>query len=214
MFKRGDKIHTHDGKVHRVRKDGTPKMRGAADRFRVRGFVRGALVDPDGTQHVGDWHENVITIYGHQQVVRNWAGLASASSSVAATNITQLGLAQYWAVGSLSNTTASTAFSTYTGILQTEYGSASAGAGTASRAAVSAGGGLQALSGTWTLSQTHAYAATDILHGATLNCIAQHSNISVGTASALSIAVFDSSTKGTTQALKVGRLTDALLAAA
>jgi hypothetical protein len=165
--------------------------------------VRGALVDPDGTEHRGEWHENVITVWGHQQVVRNWAGLALSATSASAANITDLGLARYWAIGSMSNTTASTNFSTISSILQTEYGSASGGAGTASRAAVSAGGGLQALSGTWTLSQTHAYAATDILHGATLNCIAQHSNVSASSGSALSIAVFDSSTKGTTQALNL-----------
>lgn len=35
----------------------------------VRGFIRGALTDPDGTVHMGDWHENTITEYGYQSYI-------------------------------------------------------------------------------------------------------------------------------------------------
>ena len=78
-FKRGEKLHTHDGKVHRITRTGRlPKI--AGEMPRIRGFVRGALVDClTGEERVGDWHENVITTYGHGLIIKNFVGLAGSS---------------------------------------------------------------------------------------------------------------------------------------
>jgi hypothetical protein len=203
MFQKGTKIHLHDGTVVQVRKTGIPKgiVRKRNERGKVRGFVRAAIVDPDGTEHLGDWHENNITEYGHQMIVRNYVGIASSGTSAVATNITDLALARYWAVGSQSSTLVASELSTKTALVS-EYGTASnSTAGTGLRAAVSSG--IQALSGTWTLTQSFQYASSHITNAATLNCLAQYHASSVGVGTAHSMALFASSTKGTTQALNL-----------
>jgi hypothetical protein len=188
MFSKGDKIHTHDGQTHLVRKAGrVPKM-GQMEMPKIRGFVRGALVDClTGEERVGDWHENVITTYGHGLVVRNFVGLAGSTT-----------FASFWGIGYHTNTN-SALFSSMNAIDSTEYGLHSSGG--VSRATVSAGS--QTLSGTWTLSQSYQYASTQIAHASTVNCIAQYANSSVGAGTACSLATFASSTKGTTQALNI-----------
>src|SRR5678815_2955737 len=189
MFKKGDKIHTHDGSTYRVRRSGrVPRMKkNPGEAPRIRGFIRGALVDcMTGEEKVGDWHENVITTYGHGQVIRNFVGLANSS------------FASFWGIGYHTEAQSSN-FSTQSIIDSTEWALHSSGG--SSRATVSAGS--QTLSGTWTLSQSFQYASTHISHAQTVNCIAQFGNSSRGTASAYSIATFASSTKGTTQALNI-----------
>ena len=189
MFKRGDKIHLHDGSTHVVRRGGIPRLKKqhTHEMPRIRGFVRGALVDClTGEQQAGDWHENVITTYGHGMVVKNFVGLAGSS------------FASFWGIGYHTQAQSSN-FSTASAIDSTEYGLASTGG--VSRATVSVGS--QTLSGTWTLSQSFQYASSHISHAQTVNCIAQYGNSSVGAGSALSLATFASSTKGTTQALSI-----------
>jgi hypothetical protein len=188
-FKRNDRIHTHDGKVHRVKKDGVlpSSMRGRNEMPKIRGFVRGALVDcVNGEEQVGDWHENVITTYGHGMVIKNFVGLAGSS------------YASFWGIGYQTQAQSSN-FSTMSAIDSTEYGLHSTGG--VSRATVSAGS--QTLSGTWTLSQSFQYASTQISHAQTVNCVAQYGHSSVGSGTAMSLATFASSTKGTTQALNI-----------
>ena len=198
-FKQGERIHAHNGRTYRVGKGGKlPKM-GKREVGRMRGFIRGELVDmTTGESKQGDWHENVITEYGHRMVVRNYAGLASSASSVAATVISDLGLARYWGIGYQTQAQSSN-FSTMSAIDSTEWGLHSTGG--VSRATVSVGS--QLLSGTWSLSQSFQYASTHISHAQTVNCIAQYHNSSVGAGTAHSLATFASSTKGTTQALNV-----------
>lgn len=199
-FKQGDRIHTHDGKVHRVGRGGRlPKMGKPRERGFVRGFVRGALVDcKTGEIQQGDWHENVITTYGFGIVVRNYAGLASSASSVAATVTSDMGFARFWGLGYMTEAQSSN-FSTMSKIDSTEWPLASTGG--VSRATVSVGS--QLLSGTYSLSQSFQYASSHISHAQTVNCIAQYHNSSVGAGTAHSLATFASSTKGTTQALNV-----------
>src|SRR5688572_14127289 len=123
-FRKGERIHTHDGQVHVVRRTGRlPKIkRGPQDRALIRGFIRGALVDcVTGEEKVGDWHENVITTYGHGMVVRNYAGLASSASSVAATVTSDMGFARFWGIGYMTQAQSSN-FSTMSAIDSTEYG--------------------------------------------------------------------------------------------
>jgi hypothetical protein len=197
-FKQGELIHTHDGKVHRVGKGGKlPKMR--RERSAVRGFIRGQLVDClTGEMKTGDWHENVITTYGFGIVVRNYAGLASSASSVAATVTSDMGFARFWGLGYMTEAQSSN-FSTMSKIDSTEWPLASTGG--ASRATVSVGS--QLYSGTYSLSQSFQYASSQISHAQTVNCIAQYHHSSVGSGTAHSLATFASSTKGTTQALNV-----------
>lgn len=187
MFNKGDRIHTHDGKVHVVRKRGRAPNMGPMDVPKIRGFVRGAIVDAaSGDQRLGDWHENVITTYGHGMVIKNFVGLAGSS------------FASFWGVGYQTEAQSSN-FSTMTKIDSTEYGLHSTGG--VSRATVSVGS--QTLSGTWTLSQSFQYASTHISHAQTVNCVAQYGHSSVGSGTAMSLATFASSTKGTTQALNI-----------
>src|SRR5690349_12741869 len=89
MFNKGDRIHTHDGRVHVVRQTGrAPKGVMPTSRTKIRGFVRGALVNnTTGEQRLGDWHENVITTYGHGMVIKNFVGLAGSS------------YASFWGIG-------------------------------------------------------------------------------------------------------------------
>ena len=202
MFSKGDRIHLHDGSTHTVRRRGVPKLpkatSGVESSLGIRGFVRGALVDClTGDEQMGDWHENVITTYGHGQVIRNFVGLAGSS------------FASFWGIGYHTEAQSSN-FSTQSILDSTEWALHSSGG--SSRATVSVGS--QTLSGTWTLSQSFQYASTHISNAQTVNCIAQFGNSSRGTASAYSIATFASSTKGTTQALNSGRLIETLLAAA
>lgn len=201
-FKQGDRIHTHDGRIVTVRRKGTlPKLRrGPREHSAIRGFVRAALVDPDGTEHESDYYENTVTEYGHQMIVRNYIGLVSSDATVAATGTAQLGWARYWGLGYMTlATTDASRLSTMTAIDSTEYGLASTGG--VSRATVSAG--TQRLSGTWSLSQSFQYQSSYISHAQTVNCVAQYHNSSVGAGTAHSLATFASSTKGTTQALNV-----------
>lgn len=187
MFKPGEKIHTHDGKVHRVKHAGRAPFMGPMDVPKIRGFVRGALVDNrTGKGRMGDWHENVITTYGHGVVIKNFVGLAGSS------------FASFWGIGYHTQAQSSN-FSTQSAIDSTEYGLHSSGG--VSRATVSAGS--QTLSGTWTLSQSFQYASTHISHAQTVNCVAQYGHSSVGSGTAMSLATFASSTKGTTQALNI-----------
>jgi hypothetical protein len=181
-----------------VRKRGIPKIkRPPGETAAIRGFIRGALVDClTGEQRTGDWHENVVTTYGHGMVIKNFVGLAGSS------------FASFWGIGNHTEA-ASSNFSTMSAI-QTEYGLHSTGG--VSRATVSVGS--QTLSGTWTLSQSFQYASTHISHAQVVNCVAQYGHSSVGSGTAMSLATFASSTKGTTQALKVGGLMTTLLAAA
>jgi len=188
MFQKGDRLHLHDGRVISVRRAGIPKIkRGKNEHAAIRGFVRGALVNSTSGEEVrGDYHENVITTYGHGMVIKNFVGLAGSS------------YASFWGIG-YHTQAQSSAFSTASAIDSTEYGLHSTGG--VSRATVSAGS--QTLSGTWTLSQSFQYASTHISHAQTVNCVAQYGNSSVGAGTALSLATFASSTKGTTQALNI-----------
>jgi len=209
MFERGDRIHTHDGKTHIVgsrrgrlpRSMKTPSVPGELPK--IRGFVRGALVDClTGEERVGDWHENTITTAGHMAIVRNFAGLASSATGAAATVMSDLQLARFWGIGFHTGAaTAASDLSSLSTFNSTEWGLASTGG--VSRATVSAGS--QVLSGTWTLSQSLQYASTQLSHSCTVNCLAQYAHSSVGVAGhpALSLAIFASSTKGTTQALNI-----------
>jgi hypothetical protein len=204
MFKAGEKIVDHDGKVHKVRKNGIPKSLGHPGEMpRIRGFVRGALVDClTGEERMGDWHENTITTAGHMAIVRNFAGLASSASSVAATVTSDLQLARFWGIGYHTGAlTAGSDLSSLSTINSSEWPLASTGG--VSRATVSVGS--QLLSGTWTLSQSFQYASSHISHAQTVNMLCQYAHSSVGVAGhpALSMAAFASSTKGTTQALNI-----------
>jgi hypothetical protein len=187
MFNKGDRIHTHDGRVHVVRQAGRVPRMGRMETPRIRGFVRGALVDAHaGEQAAGDWHENVITTYGHGMVIKNFVGLAGSS------------YASFWGIGYHTEAQSSN-FSTMSKIDSTEWALHSTGG--VSRATVSVGS--QTLSGTWTLSQSFQYASTHISHAQTVNCVAQYGHSSVGSGTAMSLATFASSTKGTTQALNI-----------
>lgn len=189
MFKPGEKIHTHDGLVHEVRRKGkTPaSMQKPGEMPRIRGFVRGALVDClTGEERRGDWHENVITTYGHGLIIKNFVGLAGSS------------YASFWGIGYHTEAQSSN-FSSMSKIDSTEWATASTGG--VARLTVSASS--QTLSGTWTLSQSAQYVSTAISHAQTVNCIAQYAHSSVGSGTAISLATFASSTKGTTQALNL-----------
>jgi hypothetical protein len=200
MFQKGERVHTHDGKIRVVRKAGkAPRGGPKVEMPRVRGFIRGELVDMvTGERQMGDWHENIITTYGYNMMVRNYAGLASSASSVAATVTSDLGLARFWGLGYMTEAQ-STNFSTKSAIDSTEWPLASTGG--SSRATISVG--TQVLSQTFTLSQSFQYASSHISHAQTVNCIAEYHNSSVGAGSAHSLATFASSTKGTTQALNI-----------
>jgi len=195
MFKPGDRIHTHDGAVHTVRNRQGHLPRSARSRSgsrstefpKIRGFVRGALVDClTGEERVGDWHENVITTYGHGLLIKNFVGLAGSS------------YASFWGIGYMTEAQSSN-FSTMSKIDSTEWATASTGG--VARATVSLGS--QVLSGTWTLSQSFQYVSTAISHAVTFNCLAQYGHSSIGSGTAISLATFASSTKGTTQALNL-----------
>lgn len=212
MFKKGERIHLHGGRVHVVRKKGgetwPPGNEGAA----IRGFMRIGLVDmlTGHEDYIGDWHENAITTFGHRQIVRNFAGLLTSASSVTATGTDQCGFGRYWALGSVSNTS-STQSSNYTTVTHmsawgTEWGSASTdGANVGARQVP-----YQSLDATWTLSQTYQYASTNF-HSTSvpLNAIAEMAVSSVTAtatnvpASALSLATFAAITKSSNQALNV-----------
>jgi len=188
MFKKGEKIHLHDGRVIRVRRAGIPKIkRGPGETASIRGFLRGSLVDClTGDEKVGDWHENVITTYGHGLVIKNFVGLAGSS------------FASFWGIGYHTEAQSSN-FSSQSKIDSTEWATASTGG--VARLTVSAS--TQTLSGTWTLSQSAQYVSSAISHAQTVNCIAQYAHSSVGSGTAISLATFASSTKGTTQALNI-----------
>lgn len=187
-FKKGERVHFHDGTSAVIRKNDTiPSRRKADEMPRIRGFVRGALVDSRGGEEArGDWYENVITTYGHGLVVKNFVGLAGSS------------YASFWGIGYHTEAQSSN-FSSMSKIDSTEWATASTGG--VARATVSLG--TQTLSGTWTLSQSFQYVSTAISHAQTVNVIAQYAHSSVGSGTAISLATFASSTKGTTQALNI-----------
>lgn len=193
MFKPGDRVHLHGGRVLKIGQSGQlprSRRRGRPGEMpRIRGFIRGALVDSiSGEERVGDWHENVITTYGHGIVIKNFIGSAGSTA------------ASWWGIGWHNNTSTSN-YSTLTNIGSSEYGSASTNNTTGSRVVVSSG--MQTLSGTWSLSQSLAIPSSCISHAVTIDCVAQYCNSSVGAGTALSLATFASSTKGTTQALNL-----------
>lgn len=192
MFKQGEKIHLHDGTIFPVPEDGLPshipgRLEGAA----IRGFIRGALIDCDtGEERVGDWHENVITQYGHGMVVKNFIGHAEG------THASFWGIGRMTATGTMANTSN---YSTMSAMDGTEYGYASNGG--VSRVTVS--DQQQTLSGVWSLIQTFSYASSRLTADAAVNCIAQYCNSSVGAGSALSFGTFAQQTKGNNQVLSV-----------
>lgn len=57
------------------------KPKGRAKTLKVRGFVRGAITDPDGRVQMGDWHENVITNTGFANYIVASVGRAANSSA-------------------------------------------------------------------------------------------------------------------------------------
>jgi hypothetical protein len=110
-------------------------------------------------------------------------------------------VAQFWGIGS-STVAVSSNLSTTTSITS-EWGTQSAStvnATVASRANVAAGQGLSSI---WTLTQSFQYASSHINSTCTLNCLAQFTNQSNFVGTALSLATFGSSTKGSSQALNV-----------
>lgn len=211
-FEKGDRVHLHDGTTQVLRrKNQLPRRSSTRERIPIRGFVRAELVDVEsGKRELGDWHENTITTHGLGMVVKNFVGIkqgaASNVNNSSAGNITDIGLARYWGIGywTNANSSASSVLLAATVIDGSEWAQQSSG-GTL-RVAVSSG--HQALQGTYSLSQTYQFVATDISHAQTVNCLAQHSNSSAshagaGGGAALSFATFNSSTKGTTQALNI-----------
>jgi len=200
MFKKGDRVHLHDGSIVEVRRKNSGNIRRPkSERSLIRGFIRASLVDClTGEEQAGDWHENIVTQAGHQMIVRNFVGIQSSHSSAVAVQTSDVGWARYWGIGNFTEA-ASSNFSTIVS-MHSEYGVSSTQT-TGSRIAVSSG--IQALSGTWSLSQSFQYASSHISHAVALNCIGQFVNASAGTGTALSLATFASSTKGTTQALNV-----------
>jgi len=144
----------------------------------LRGFVRGALVDPDGTTHLGDWHENIITTKGVEHVMLLFATTGGAQGN-------------WIAVGNNTATLSSTQTA-----MQTEYAPSTSGGTARIQPTVST-------SSYGTLSYTASYASSQITSTATINGVAIHAVSSTGSGSAYSIATFNSSTKGSTQALNV-----------
>lgn len=198
MFQKGDKIILHDGTAHVMKRAGLPprsggrRRKGTGEVATVRGFVRGCLVDClTGEEQMGDWHENTITTYGHSEIIRNFVQLAGSLP------------AQWFGIGlAASSGASSTNLSTCT-VIESEYGlqsNSTYNAAGGSRAAVAAN---QGISGVWTLTQSYQYASSHLTNGATVGALAQYGVSTVGGGSAMSIALFASSTKGTTQALNV-----------
>jgi len=196
MFKKGERIHLHDGSLHVMEQDGLPpragkrRRQGLREGATVRGFIRGALVDlKTGEEKAGDWHENIITSYGHGQIVRNFVGLANSSH------------ASYWGLGQHTEAQSSN-FSSQT-VMSSEYGTQSnstVNQAGASRANVAAS---QALAGAWTLSQSWQYASSHISNNVVINCLAQYAHQSIGSGTAISLATFASSSKSNSQALNI-----------
>ena len=99
MFKRGDRIHLNDGTVHTMKRDGLPPRAASASAIplcrapTVRGFVRGALVDPDGTEHP----RRLAREHRHRQRATNlssatspaWPARAAPSGGASATRSAQ-----------------------------------------------------------------------------------------------------------------------------
>ena len=196
MFHKGDKIRLKNGRLHTMKTDGLPPRAGRRSRSKdtselpvIRGFIRGALVDVvTGEGEPSDWAENVITVTGHSTIIRNFIGAAGSS------------VAQWWGLGSTTNTAAASSNLSTAQLLTSEYGTQSVGAGTATRANVSLS---QAIAGVWTLSQSWPYPNSQVAADAVINCLAQFGTASVGAGSALSMATFTQSTKGTGQALNI-----------
>jgi len=215
VIKPGERIHTHDGKTH-VFDGGQLPAHGLSERPSIRGFIRVGLVDPDGTEHLTDWSENLVTVYGFQSITRAFAGIASSVSSVQnLTSFDSAGMAwaRWMAIGfaqtaNSANTTAiastDSCVSIVVGSTGSEYGVNSTGTG-GGRIQVSSF--QQSLTGTWALVQTVSYASSSLYSGAAasigavLNAVAMHYHSSSG--SALSIAGFQQVTKLSNQALNL-----------
>lgn len=159
-----------------------PKTAVAPGSLKIRGFARGCLIDPDGTEHMGDWHENALSTTGVQNIML----LLCAS-----TRGTVAGAFPGWiAVGS------HTAANSVSSGLNTEYAPDTSGASTRKGVAT-------ATASVGTLSYTAAFASSEITSNATINAVAILNSASTTAGTAFSIATFASSTKGANQALNV-----------
>lgn len=148
--------------------------------LQIRGFVRGALIDPDGTEHMGDWHENALSTTGIMNIMHCVVGGASST------------IGTWIAVGTMSGG----AVNSVTSGLNTEY--APATDGTSGRKTAST-----ASSAVGTLSYTAAFASSEVTSNATINAVAIMNSSRTGAGTSYSIATFASSTKGSNQALNV-----------
>lgn len=147
----------------------------------IRGFVRGAIIDPDGTEHVGDWHENAILTEGVKQVMACFSSGSGSSK------------ASWVAVGNQSGAIATNA----TNFDSTEYNSDSAGSGTVRKTFA------PTTSAYGTLTMTVGFASSDITGTNTINAVAIYGDSRIGSGSAFSVATFASSVKSSSQALNV-----------
>ena len=209
MFARGEKIHFHNGKVGVVRRDGVIPSDGRRrsrwpDTIRIRGFVRGELVNAiTGEVQRGDWHENVIVGYGHAMIARAYGGIVSSASTGLASATSDVAWARYWGIG--NHTLATSDYNTLATRIQTEYG-ISSNQTTGDRAHVSLGSvavSTQTTGWAATYSNTIAYASSSVTNGATINCVALYHNSAQGAGTSWSYATFASSTKGSNQALNL-----------
>lgn len=193
MFQKGDRVHLHDGSVITVRRKGhIPRRPKGHELVPIRGFVRGQIIDPNTNEVLQDteWHENVITTYGHGIIIRNF--VASSAGS---------GAAIYWAIGRHT----SDASGAFTGVvtMQSEYGLSQGTSTGGGRANLSAAPGTQVIAGTWTLSQSYGYANSVIVDGAVLNAIGNAINANRNGGSLVSIATFQEVTKYASAALNL-----------
>ena len=148
---------------------------------RIRGFVRGCLVDPDGTEHYGDWHENAITTKGVQMVMNNFVTYDSDALPG-----TRMGVGNHTgAIASTASAFNSTEYSPLTGTTSRRQ----------SAAVSSAAYG--------TMSFTQAFASSDISNNVAINAVGIFGVSTIGSGSAYSIATFTESSKSSTQALNI-----------
>ena len=202
-MKTGERVHCHDGKVHRVTKRGTVAgKRGAVSEGpRIRGFVRVALVEPDGTELPSDWYENQITNQGWIALVNNFGGMNFTASAASCTVQSDLALARYIGIGWESRTAASSDIAALTNITS-EYA-------TASNSTVNAAGARAIVAasmsnvGSFTLSMSTQFTSTMITNNATIGCIGMFNSASVGGGKLLSLATFATSAKSSNQAINV-----------
>jgi hypothetical protein len=153
----------------------------------IRGFVRAALVDPDGTEHCSNWHENALTSLGVQNMMNCFATTGNAAG--------------YIAVGNHTDAT-SNVYSKGAVGLQTEY-VPNTSSGSARKAVGQSTSFSGASSQTGIISFTASFASSEITSNATVNAVGIFSHASTHTTGCYSIATFTSSTKGSTQALNI-----------